>query len=218
MSLPLRDRTVVQDLAKEIADLASLPVQRQKRDMWADLNDLRPVRPMVYTFMPDVPWHEMDVDGELAPRASDEFCRWDEMCLRRLLYQWKHMRGDTVVEPVVECGMAISDSGFGIDFHEEIAVMDPSSPIMGHAYYPQLETDGDVDRIRTPVVRHDAARTEDILEKTLELFGSTLAVEKRGQPGFWFAPWDDLIRWWGVQEALVDMVRRPALMHMAIGS
>lgn len=32
----------------------------------------------------------------------------------------------------------------------------------------------------------------------------------------WFAPWDELIRWWGVQEALTDLALRPDLAHAAM--
>jgi hypothetical protein len=46
-----------------------------------------------------------------------------------------------------------------------------------------------------------------------DLFDGILSVEKRGIPGFWFAPWDELIRWWGVEDAMVDMIDRPHLVH-----
>jgi len=34
--------------------------------------------------------------------------------------------------------------------------------------------------------------------------------------GFWHAPWDTLIRWTGIQEAMIDMIDRPAFLHAAI--
>jgi hypothetical protein len=45
-------------------------------------------------------------------------------------------------------------------------------------------------------------------------------VQKLGANGFcfWFAPWDEMIRWWGVQEALVALVDRPELVLKAIDS
>jgi hypothetical protein len=37
-----------------------------------------------------------------------------------------------------------------------------------------------------------------------------------GQTHIWFTPWDYLIRWWGVQEAMLDLIERPALVHAAV--
>ena len=41
-----------------------------------------------------IPWHEMDVDGELELQSEDPFCRGLETGLRRTLYRWRHMRAD----------------------------------------------------------------------------------------------------------------------------
>jgi len=45
-----------------------------------------------------------------------------------------------------------------------------------------------------------------------------IEVKKSGANGFcfWFAPWDEMIRWWGVQEAMVDLYDRPEFVHKAI--
>jgi hypothetical protein len=34
-----------------------------------------------------------------------------------------------------------------------------------------------------------------------------------GIKGQWFAPWDELIRWWGVQEAMMDLIDRPKMVN-----
>jgi len=43
-----------------------------------------------------------------------------------------------------------------------------------------------------------------------------LTIEKKGIVHSWFAPWDELIRWWDVQEAMIDLVMRPELVHQAM--
>ena len=50
----------------------------------------------------------------------------------------------------------------------------------------------------------------------VEVFGDILTIEKRGIVHRWFAPWDELVEWWGVQEALMDLVMRPELVHQAM--
>ena len=42
-----------------------------------------------------------------------------------------------------------------------------------------------------------------------DVFGDILPVRKVGSKGHWFAPWDELIRWWGVEDAMRDLVDRP---------
>ncbi|MBE3141863.1 MAG: hypothetical protein IMZ53_14905 [Thermoplasmata archaeon] len=50
----------------------------------------------------------------------------------------------------------------------------------------------------------------------LDIFYGILKVEKRGIPGFWFAPWDQLITWWGVKKALTDLILKADLLHKAM--
>ena len=66
-----------------------------------------------------IPWHEMDVDGELTLTTSNEFCRDIETKLRRMLYSWKHMRADMVIEPALQLDMVIKGLGFGMETVEE---------------------------------------------------------------------------------------------------
>ena len=52
----------------------------------------------------------------------------------------------------------------------------------------------------------------------MEKKDSIPGMEKKGSiPNFLrFSPWDKLIRWWGVQEALIDLVVRPELVHQVM--
>jgi hypothetical protein len=49
-----------------------------------------------------------------------------------------------------------------------------------------------------------------------DIFDGILEVQKRGAPGFWFAPWDDIITWTGVQEGLMDLALRPEYIHKLV--
>jgi hypothetical protein len=41
-------------------------------------------------------------------------------------------------------------------------------------------------------------------------------VRQQGATHFWFAPWDYLIRWYGIQEMMMDLTLRPELVHAAV--
>jgi hypothetical protein len=67
-----------------------------------------------------------------------------------------------------------------------------------------------------PVVMHNEAATEFHYQAMCEVYAGILPVKKVGQTHIWFTPWDYLIRWWGIQEAMLDMIDRPALVHAAV--
>ena len=108
----MQDVAVVRQLAAQVAAIAALPVQEEKRALWRKLNARQPARPMV--MIDQVCWNEMEVDGELTLHCVDPDCRGHEESLRRLLFQWKHFPVDMVVEPFVRVPMANRNAGFGM--------------------------------------------------------------------------------------------------------
>ena len=213
MSVSSKHREVLRELGRKVAEIAALPVQSETISLWKALNGLRPVRPMV--MIDQVPWHEMEVDGELAVRSEDGFCRELETRLRRTLYSWNHMRGDMVVEPAIDVGKVIRGGGFGIETVENRAVMDPNNSVVGHYYVDQMKTEEDVERIRTPQVVLDEEATARAQEMTEDIFDGILTVRMQGwQPGF--APWDIIVQWHGVENVLRDLIERPEFMHRMV--
>ena len=117
------DLDVLRALAHEVAEIAALPVQQETIALWKALNGLRPARPLA--LIDQIPWHEMDVDGELALRTEDETARTFELTLRQTLYRWRHMRADMVVEPVIDVPKVIRSTGFGVRTEETTLATDP---------------------------------------------------------------------------------------------
>lgn len=58
----------------------------------------------------EVPWSEMDVDGELKLRCKNLFLQSIEQKLLRKIYAWDHMPADEVVEGIIDCPMAILEN------------------------------------------------------------------------------------------------------------
>ena len=206
-----KDRDVLRELAKEIAEIAALPVQQETISLWKALNGLKPVRPMVT--IDQVAWHEMNVDGELTLRTKDEFCRDIETRLRRTLYQWKHMRVDMVVEPFIDIRKVIRGDDFGIQTIDETAVTDAANDVVGHRFIDQLATGDDLHKIRMPVVSLDEAGTAEVEAKAHEVFDGILTVRMQGRQTLFFAPWDRIVTWHGPENTLMDLAMRPDFMH-----
>lgn len=208
------DKSILRELAKQVAEIAALPVQEEKKALWRKLNALKPERPMV--MVDQVCWNEMDIGDELVLRCEDPECRGYEQGFRRMLYQWRHFPVDMVVEPVVRVWKAISGTNFGIGPKEETLSSDPTSDVVAHRYSNQFETEEDLEKIKTPVVRHDAAETERRLAVAHELFDGILDVVPWGWDPY-LSLWDPISSWMGVESALYALIDNPDYMHRLVG-
>ncbi|MHC4227103.1 MAG: hypothetical protein ACYSW0_06700 [Planctomycetota bacterium] len=203
-----REKDVLRKLAEKKAEIAALPVHAQKREMWTRMNRLEVTKPMLW--MNERPWYELGIYQKC--ECENEFACFIEQKLRKEIYQWEHMPLDNVVENRIECPMAVSDTGFGIEEVSEERHLNDGT-IYSHGFIPQIRKPLDVDKIIDPVVTHDLEQTEARFDALNDAVGDIITVKKRGVPHLWFAPWDELIRWWGVQEAMMDLVLRPQMVH-----
>lgn len=239
VSLRQRDREVLRELGKQIAEIAALPEQLETVSLSKALNGLKPVRPLV--MIDQVPWHEMEGDPALSLKAEDPFFRGIETQFRRTLYSWRHMRGDMVVEPEVIIPKVIRSDGFGIGMKQRIEATDPGNEIVSHLYIDQLKTEEDVQRIRPPKIYFDTRATARLEETAREVFEGVMPVRLQGWVpgvnqwpalesqletralvhGMWpddietcgFNPWDTICGWRSVDAVLLDLADRPRFMH-----
>ena len=214
IELTADDKLVLRELLGEVAAIAALPVHREKAELWRKLNDLESVRPMVW--INEVCWNEFVGEEELVLCCARRWARDQERELRRLLYQWRHFPGDMVVNDYLACPLAIHSTDFGIIEDVDLALTDETSDIVSRRFKVQIAGEEDLEKIRMPVVTHDERATEYRYEALCELAEGILPVKKVGQTHIWFTPWDYLIRWWGIENAMLDMVDRPELVHAGV--
>jgi len=207
------DVSIIRELAARTAEIAALPVQEEKRELWRRLNGLRPVRPMVT--IDQVCWNEMGPNGELELKCEDPECRGYELRLRRLLYQWDNFPVDMVVDPFILVHKAIHNTSLGVTVQEETVVTDPTSDVVGHLFLNQFETEADLEKIRTPRVSHDAAETERRMEVAHELFDGLLEPRASGIDPY-LSLWDPISTWMGVQNALYAIIDKPDYVHRLV--
>ncbi len=214
LKLSSSENDVLKNLAGQLAAIAALPVQAEKARLWTALNDLKSERPMVW--INEIPWHEMDVDKELTLQTTHPWARELETRLRRTIYQWRHMPGDMVVSDFIECPLAIHSTDFGI--HEDVTIQttDSTSDVVSRHFNIQIRNMEDVDKIKMPVVTHHRESTDLAFATMQNLFRDIMPVKKVGQTHIWFTPWDYLVRWTGVQEALMLLVDDPDMVNAAV--
>jgi hypothetical protein len=213
-SITANDREILRSLAGALAEIAALPVQEEKAGLWRKLNDLQSSRPMVW--INEIPWNEMNVDDELTLRCVGPWARSQEDRLRKILYQWRHMPADMVVSDYLPSPLAIQNSGVGLKEDADVLRIDETSSVASRRFRPQIVKPKDIEKIKMPVISHDEAATQANYRKMSDAYDGIMSVRKEGIKHIWYAPWDNLVQWWGVQEALTDLLLRPGMVNDAV--
>jgi len=205
MSLPEKDKTILRSLGQKVAEIAALPVQEEKAELWQRLNRLERVRPMV--LLRNGTWHETRYQIEL--ETEDEFARNQEWNLRSTLYHWEHMRDDTVYEAKIYSPVAVRSTGMGISTD----ATPPNHEFGARKYNPVIKEDDEPTMIPMPTVTVDWEETERNYQRFCDIYDGVLTVEKRGAAGYGFAIMDSFIQWRGLHNTFTDMLDRPEWVH-----
>lgn len=205
MSIPEKDKSIVRSLAKEVAEIAALPVQEEKAELWRRLNRLERVRPMV--LLQNGTWHE--TGDQIKLETEDGFARGQEWNLRTKLYHWEHMRDDHVYEAKIYSPIVVRCTGMGISAN----ATRPNHVFGAAKYNTVIEEDADPSIIPMPTVTVDWEETERNYQRLCEIYDGILTVEKRGVAGHWFSIMDQFIQWRGLQNTFADMIDRPEWVH-----
>lgn len=214
IELSEKDKSVLKRLGEEIASISALPIHKEKARLWTKLNDLDSQRPMVW--INEIPWHEMNYNDELTLQTEHSWAQELETRLRRTIYQWRHMPADMVVNDFIECPLVIHSTDFGIHEEVDVAKTDDANEVVSRHYHIQIKTIDDVEKIQMPTITHYEKATEAAFETMRELYKDIIPVKKTGQSHIWFTPWDYLIRWTGVQEAMIALVDDPEMVNAAV--
>lgn len=209
-----RDKEVLRPLAQEIAEIAALPDHAHTVELWRRLNDLTSVRPMV--FISQLPWNEIDVNGELTLKTQGGWSRTVENGFRRMIYKWRHMRDDTVIDPVFYSPYVIRNTGYGLQMQSVKIPHTPQGGVSCHQYISQITEESDIDKIKFPELTLDKEATEAQYQQACDVFGDILDVKKQGFIMHCYAPWDYLTEWCNPGQILSDLALRPDFVHALI--
>lgn len=207
MKITNEDRRILRELAKKKLEIAQQEIQKENAKLWKQTNDLQMTKPPIY--INEVPWHEMNVDDELTLQTKHPFCQELELELRKELYSWKHMPGTMVVSPYIECPLVVHDSDIGMHEDVDIVRTDDTSDIVSRHFNIQIKGEEDIEKIKDPVITLDEQKTKENFSLMQEIFEDIIEVKLVGKRGYWFTPWDNLIRLTGVTEAMMDLILRP---------
>ena len=141
-----------------------------------------------------------------------------ELDLLVRLYEWKHLRCDRVVEPIVKCPVVFKDSGFGLEISKGVRGSFIEGGVYNEAKHfdSQISCEEDLKKIKTPVVEYcekETMRRYDILR---EIFGDIIQVKLFGRYDFRCCPMDDIFTWMGISEGMNKLAMEPELVKQAL--
>lgn len=210
MAYSAKELTIVRDLAKKYMEIAMSDKHVRMRQRFRDTNDLKIVRPPV--IIEEVPWHEMNYNGELNCVCEDSTLREMEYEFRVALFRERHFKCDNFIEPTWAVHKSYDSTGNGFFIKEETLSVDKANDIVSHHYHDILEDESALEMYHDPVItpypendRANVARVEEILD-------GAMPVQLRGH-GICYSPWDELSRLRGVEPILIDIYERPEYLH-----
>ena len=209
MTASTKDREIVRDLAKRVAEIAALPVQTERRELWTRHNDLGPVRPMILVF-PEGAWRELLPDSVI--ECEDKALRGIERGFRQRIYYHEHIRDDTVIERGFVVGKAVRNTGWGL----EAKHVKSTEPRGAWGFDPVINEPADLGKLRHPEVTHDEKETQRRFEFAQDLLGDILEVELKGVAHVSFHPMSVYVKLRGLAQVMLDMYENRSMLHEAM--
>ena len=203
--LSKEEKQVLRTLAAQYAEAAALPVQQEKKRLWLKLNHLQMERPMLT--IDQIPWNEMDVDGSLICSVQDPYWRNVEWELRTMLYKFRHMPADMVLNPYLCLPKPIHNSGWGLEPRTSRSIELEAGGTLSREFINQIETMDDVERIRMPVLTLDEKREAEICELAKELFDGIIDFRMTGLC-MHLGIWDSISMWMGVENCYFALMEK----------
>lgn len=209
---------ILRELANQYMQIAYGPDQEHVWELHADVNDLRPQRPIV--LISELPWHELNADGFLTLQCQDPELRKAEDYFRKIIFQHKYFPGDMMVKPYYPVDKVIHTTGTGMKVKEETLGTDKKSDIVSHKYENQFHTMEDVEKLHNPVITYDAEESLRRYERVADAIGDILPVKLVGQAtGYCLGhiAWDFISTYMSVDNLLYALVDEPEMMHALVG-
>lgn len=205
LTISLRDRRILRQLAAEVAELAARPIEQEKRDLWYRHNRLEPVRPLIFCD-PENSWHEI-IPPEVL-QCTGELARQWEFRLRKEIFWGAQMCDDRVILPFFDVPHVYSESDWGLA-PDKIGGQDGGA----YVWNAPLKRYEEMDKLHFPSIVVDHETTENVLDLANEVFGDLLAI--RLKTNWWWSlgmTWT-LVELRGLEQVMLDMIDRPNELH-----
>ena len=205
MPVPAKDKRVLRELARRVAEIAALPIQKDRAKLWRDHNALRPTRPVVLA-QPEGAWTELVPDSSL--QCSGELLRSWEHQLRCSLFRGLHIPDDQPLTGNVYVPWVSRVSNYGME-----AEFTRGENRGSYRWDAPIKTEKDFDKLRFRELTVDRAATRANLDLAKELLGDLVPVVQYNS--FWWTvglTWS-LVTLRGLEQVMMDLYDNPRFVH-----
>ncbi|MGC8778033.1 MAG: hypothetical protein ACP5Q4_05080 [Candidatus Caldatribacteriaceae bacterium] len=200
-----RDRGILQELAREVREIAAQEIQEKKRKLWYALNALKPIRPVVFCD-PENGWNEIVPPESL--RCEGPLAREWEMKLRKEIFWGQFMGDDKVIEPYFDVPYLYSEGDWGMR-EQKIGGTGGGS----YRWEAPLKDYRDLGKIHFPEIEVDHEGTKKMIALAEDILGDFLKVRLKGS--FWWSlgmTWT-LVNLRGLEQIMYDIYDHPQELH-----
>lgn len=200
-----QDQLVLKQLAQKVHDIAQLPRQQEKRDMWRRHTALKHGVPPVFV-SPEGSWVELIPEDSL--QCEDAFARQVERELRRRIYRHEHIPDDTPVEDHYDIPAAdlYCDIPWGVPIQRR-----PSNARGAWHHVPFIEEPEDWKKLKKPSLRMNEHAEEQALQLQ-EAVGDLLKVHVTGVKIFDFHIAHIYCDYRGLDNLFIDLIDDPDMV------
>lgn len=206
---------VLRPLAERYAEIASLPVQEEKRRVWSEHFALKPTRlPVLATYGMWNVWCR-DVFGDARMQCQDPFFRVHERELRMRIFQHEVVGDDVIQEPWLPLGAALR-GGWGNLWGVQESMHSSGVEGGASAFDPPLRSWDDLAKLRWTPHEVDEAETARRFDKLSSAIGDLLPIDVQRTPahhGFMADISTSVTKLRGMEQLMVDMYESPEELH-----
>lgn len=210
-----KDIHVLRKLAERYAEIAALPVQEEKRRVWAAHFALKPTRvPILATYGMWNVWCR-EVFGDARMQCVDPFFRTHERELRMRIFQHEVVGDDVIQEPWLPLGAALR-GGWGNLWGVQESMHASEVEGGASAFDPPLKSWDDLAKLRWTPHEVDEAETARRLDKLSSAIGDILPIDVQRTPahhGFMADISTSITKLRGMEQLMVDMYESPEELH-----
>jgi hypothetical protein len=197
----------LRELGCRVAEIAALPVQKEKAELWRRHNDLETQEPVVF-IDPENGWNECIPASGL--QCVTPMARVWEMFLLKQIYWFEVMKDDKVIEPYFDVPYSFSDTGWGLELKREHGNQGQGSFIM----IPAVEDyDRDLPKLRFPKIEIDREESDAVLALAHGIFDGVLTVRRKTAWWWSMGMTRNFIDVRGLENFMCDLIVEPDNVH-----
>jgi hypothetical protein len=202
------DRDFLRGLAVRVAEIATLPIQDKRRQLWIDHNELRSTQPL-YILYPEDGWNDLIPLSGL--KTTTSFWRNCEWYLRHIIWRAENIDDDFVTpyEMTAFVSYMITNEDFGFTPRAGKSISESGSWVNT----PILDNYDALSSMKLPELKIDVKSTERRINALIDVFGDIMPVTPRLCSHFMVNMPGQAANLRGIEQLMYDMYDEPENLH-----